>query len=122
MANLIREKDLNSSDNESPDETDDETSTTVNDPAAATADDQDIETLDETKIDDLDKRYTLVARKYLLSNDVLFTNNVEYVHYISDKIDIGDDIGIFLIYQAFMLKVYRRAIYQPMIYKQPLKM
>ena len=66
MANLIREKDLNSSDNESPDETDDETSTTVNDPAAATADDQDIETLDETKIDDLDKRYTLVARKYLL--------------------------------------------------------
>jgi len=72
MANLIREKDLNSSDNESPDESDaesmrneDETSI-VNDPAAATADDQDIETLDETKIDDLDKRLTLVTRKYAL--------------------------------------------------------
>jgi hypothetical protein len=65
MATLIREKDLNSSDNESPDESDDETSIT-NDPATTTADDQDIETLDETKIDDLDKRLALVTRKYLL--------------------------------------------------------
>jgi hypothetical protein len=66
MATLIREKDLNSSDNESPDESDDETSITNNDPATTTADDQDIETLDETKIDDLDKRLTLVTRKYIL--------------------------------------------------------
>ncbi len=65
MATLIREKDLNSSDNESPDETDDETSIT-NDPATTTADDQDIENLDETKIDDLDKRLALVTRKYIL--------------------------------------------------------
>jgi hypothetical protein len=65
MATLIREKDLNSSDNESPDESDDETSIT-NDPATTTADDQDIETLDETKIDDLDKRLALVTRKYIL--------------------------------------------------------
>jgi hypothetical protein len=88
MATLIREKDLNSSDNESPEESDggmsfltlktlrqyfflesmkndDETSIT-NDPAAVTADDQDIETIDETKIDDLDKRLTLVTRKYTL--------------------------------------------------------
>ncbi|UJR10202.1 hypothetical protein I4U23_014417 [Adineta vaga] len=72
MATLIREKDMNSSDNESPDESDgestkneDETSIT-NDPATITADDQDIETLDETKIDDLDKRLALVTRKYTL--------------------------------------------------------
>ena len=65
IATLIREKDLNSSDNESPDETDDETSMNT-DPATTTADDQDIETLDETKIDDLDKRLALVTRKYLL--------------------------------------------------------
>ena len=91
MATLIREKDLNSSDNESPDESDtgkrllsspsssahahsrrlesmrnDDDVTINNDPATATADDQDIETLDETKIDDLDKRLTLVNRKYTL--------------------------------------------------------
>ncbi|CAF2792120.1 unnamed protein product [Rotaria sp. Silwood2] len=72
MATLLREKDLNSSDNESPDDSDgesmkndDETSIT-NDPATITADDQDIETLDETKIDDIDKRLALVTRKYIL--------------------------------------------------------
>ncbi|CAF1085093.1 unnamed protein product [Rotaria sordida] len=72
MATLLREKDLNSSDNESPDDSDgesmkndDETSIT-NDPATITADDQDIETLDETKIDDIDKRLVLVTRKYIL--------------------------------------------------------
>jgi hypothetical protein len=89
MATLIREKDLNSSDNESPDESDggmsfpilkniefqtlllestknDDDISITNDPAAVTADDQDIETIDETKIDDLDKRLTLVTRKYTL--------------------------------------------------------
>ncbi|CAF2096983.1 unnamed protein product [Rotaria magnacalcarata] len=72
LATLIREKDLNSSDNESPDESDteitkieDETAVT-NDPAAVTADDEDIETIDESKIDDLDKRLTLITRKYAL--------------------------------------------------------
>ena len=90
LGTLIREKELNSSDNESPDENDrggmllcpflffsnikflesmkgiiDET-TIIDDPAAATANDQDIETIDETKIDDLDKRLTLVTRKYIL--------------------------------------------------------
>ncbi|CAF3377823.1 unnamed protein product [Rotaria sp. Silwood1] len=72
LATLIREKDLNSSDNESPDESDTETMknddepTITNDPAAITADDQDIETIDESKIDDLDKRLTLITRKYTL--------------------------------------------------------
>ncbi|UJR35819.1 hypothetical protein I4U23_028566 [Adineta vaga] len=71
LATLIREKDMNSSDNESPDESDDESTkneepSMINDPAADTADDQDIETIDETKIDDLDKRLTLVTRKYTL--------------------------------------------------------
>ncbi|CAF1608185.1 unnamed protein product [Adineta ricciae] len=74
LAALIREKDMNSSDNESPDESDDddespkndEDTTIISDPAADTADDQDIETIDETKIDDLDKRLTLVGRKYTL--------------------------------------------------------
>ena len=68
-----RDKDLNSSDNESPFESDqestkneDESSAISNDLAAANADDQDIENLDETKIEDLDKRLTLVTRKYLL--------------------------------------------------------
>ncbi|CAF4171071.1 unnamed protein product [Rotaria socialis] len=61
LATLIREKDLNSSDNESPDESDTEITkiederTVANDPAAVTADDEDIETIDESKIDDLDK-------------------------------------------------------------------
>ncbi|CAF0844083.1 unnamed protein product [Adineta ricciae] len=72
MATLIREKDMNSSDNESPDESDgesnknEEETSITNDPATITADDQDIETLDETKIDDLDKRLALVTRKYTL--------------------------------------------------------
>ena len=89
MATFIREKDLNSSDNESPDESDggmsltclgklecsslisesmknDEEISITNDPATTTADDQDIETLDETKIDDIDKRLALVTRKYIL--------------------------------------------------------
>jgi hypothetical protein len=90
MATLIRDKDLNSSDNESPDESDggmsfpkkksififnqsflesmknDDEISITNDPAAVTADDQDIENIDETKIDDLDKRLTLVTRKYTL--------------------------------------------------------
>ncbi|CAF3685431.1 unnamed protein product [Rotaria socialis] len=73
MATLLREKDLNSSDNESPDDSDgesmknDEDTSIANDPATITADDQDIETLDETKIDDIDKRLALVTRKYTLS-------------------------------------------------------
>ncbi|CAF0885829.1 unnamed protein product [Rotaria sp. Silwood1] len=72
MATLLREKDLNSSDNESPDDSDgesmknDEETSITNDPATITADDQDIETLDETKIDDIDKRLVLVTRKYIL--------------------------------------------------------
>ncbi|CAF2391370.1 unnamed protein product [Rotaria sp. Silwood2] len=72
LATLIREKDLNSSDNESPTESDtdimknDDETTIPNDPAAITADDQDIETIDESKIDDLDKRLTLITRKYAL--------------------------------------------------------
>ncbi|CAF0939581.1 unnamed protein product [Adineta steineri] len=72
MTTIIREKDVNSSDNESPNESDgeslknDDEISITNDPAAITADDQDIETIDETKIDDLDKRLTLVTRKYTL--------------------------------------------------------
>lgn len=76
----LREKDLNSSENESPDESDTGRSTNrfslslspsavesiVQDQAAAMADDQDIEMLDETKIEDFEKRLTLVTRKYLL--------------------------------------------------------
>ena len=88
MITLVRDKDLNSSDNESPDESDagtsfssslhstvdllesaknDEETTIPQDSATVNTDDQDIENIDETKIDDLDKRFTLVTRKYTLS-------------------------------------------------------